>query len=201
MLDINAWLSFPAVYELFSRLVGAKKSRTIHVNEYIRPKPGDNVLDIGCGTADILSYLPRVDYWGFDINRRYIESAIKRFGDRGHFYCSSVSRREGDKKKDFDIVLANGVLHHLDDNAAIELFNASFEALKSGGRLVTLDNCYGEGQSRIARYFISKDRGRYIRTKNEYVNLATAVFTDCKASIRHDLLRIPYTHIILECTK
>ena len=201
IVNMKSWLSIPALYRLFVRVVGANKCLAIYVPVYIRPQPSDKLLDIGCGPADILNHLPSVDYWGFDPSQKYINSAINRFGQRGKFVCTSVTAEQVSTLTTFDIVLANGVLHHLNDDEALELFELSKTALKQGGRLITLDNCYGEGQSSVARFIISRDRGRFIRTKNEYITLATKVFTNCKISIRHDLLRIPYTHIIMECTK
>jgi SAM-dependent methyltransferase len=39
----------------------------------------------------------------------------------------------------YDIVMAFGVLHHLDDAEGRELFRGARRALKPGGRFVTLD--------------------------------------------------------------
>ena len=99
------------------------------------------------------------------------------------------------------MVLAVGVLHHLDDSESISLLKLAYTALKEGGRLVTYDGCYVEGQSKMAQFIISQDRGRYIRKKGEYYNLACQVFKNVKQDLRHDLLRIPYTHLIMECCK
>jgi hypothetical protein len=46
---------------------------------------------------------------------------------------------------------------------------------------------------------ISLDRGRYVRTKEEYLALASQIFKNIKAYLHHGLLRIPYTIIIMEC--
>ena len=80
----------------------------------------------------------------------------------------------------------------------LELAN---KALKKGGRLITFDGCYIEGQSKIAQFIISRDRGQFVRTQDGYVNLASKVFSRIEVGLRDDLLRIPYNHVILECTK
>ena len=54
-------------------------------------------------------------------------------------------------------------------------------------------------QSRTARLVILADRGRYVRNPAEYERLAAPVF-EVETAVRSDLLRIPYTHCILECT-
>jgi hypothetical protein len=45
---------------------------------------------IGCGPADILDFLPAIDYIGFDANPKYIQEARKRYKDRGTFLCELV---------------------------------------------------------------------------------------------------------------
>jgi SAM-dependent methyltransferase len=200
---MKALLEKPALYELFSRVVGAQSSRETFVKTYVRPRPGDQILDVGCGPADILDHLPGVDYFGFDISPSYVESARKRFGERGRFFCERVSEARAflDREGRFDIVLAIGILHHLDRDEALDLFRLARRALKPGGRLVTLDPCYAPGQSPVARYLAARDRGQFVRNEEAYRELARAEFPAVTASVRHDLLRMPYTHIILECAK
>lgn len=200
-MDLKSLLAFPSLYESFIGLVGGSKARSIYAKEYIQAISGNRVLDIGCGPGDIVQYMPSIDYVGFDMNQKYIDSAVHNFKGRGLFVCGKVGEMLVDKPGSFDIALATGVLHHLSDNEALELFKTAKEALKSGGRLVTLDGCFVSGQSKIARFLISNDRGQFVRTKEDYLKLASSVFSEINVNIRYDLLRIPYTHIILECTK
>ena len=198
--DIRYILAFPATYRLFSSIVGGHAARSFYVEKYVRPRDGDKILDIGCGPGDILEYLPRVEYLGFDMNQKYIENATKRFGNRGTFVCKKLSRELSEELSAFDIILATGILHHLDDDEAIQLFELAISTLNPGARLVTLDGCYVKGQSWLSTLILSKDRGKYVRTKDEYMSLASKLFKDVKVSIHDDLIRIPYTHIIMECT-
>lgn len=192
-------LTFPSVYRLFRAIVRGDGCR-IYVSEYVRPVPGEKLLDIGCGPGDILEDLPAVDYLGFDINPKYVEAAQNRFGHRGRFFCGDVGLTAIDKEAgSFDRVLATGVLHHLDDNQAISLFKLARRALKPGGRLVTYDGCFVAGQAKLARFVVSRDRGQFVRECAEYVKLAAQVFPEVRSFVRHDLLRIPYTHVILQC--
>jgi len=172
------------------------------VKKYIRPREGDKILDIGCGTADILAYLPTVEYVGLDMNEAYINYAKKRFGHKGIFLASKVDGKAINEFSlyDYDIVLATGLLHHLNDDEALRLFELASSALKPGGRLITLDGCYVKGQSWLARLIISRDRGKYVRNQDEYLSLASNFLKDIQVSIHHDLIRIPYTHIVMECT-
>jgi SAM-dependent methyltransferase len=197
---LTSILSVPAAYRLFTRVVGGDVWR-VHTREHIRPREGEKVLDIGCGPADILEYLPKVDYLGFDISQEYIDAARKRYGDRGRFFCSDVGLASIERERGtFDLVLATGVVHHLDDERAASLFSLAKMALNPKGRLVTYDGCYVEDQSRIARWLLRSDRGKFVRRREAYEKLAAAEFSRIEPHLRHDLLRIPYTHLILRCS-
>lgn len=197
---LTALLSFPAGYRLFQRVVGGDLKER-YVAEYVKPRAGDKVLDIGCGPGDMLGYLPDVDYLGLDISPQYIDAARRRFGAAGRFLCADVGLATiEDERGQFDLVLATGVVHHLDDERAARLFALARLALRPGGRLMTFDGCYVPRQSRAARWILGLDRGKFVRTRDEYVRLAEAHFSEVQAHIRHDLLRIPYTHIIQACS-
>jgi SAM-dependent methyltransferase len=197
---LSSLLSFPAGYRLFRRMMGGESVWRVYLAGYVKPAPGDKILDIGCGPADVLNYLPAVNYTGLDISPEYIRSAKKRFGARGRFWCGDVGRAaiEGEQGT-FDLVLATGVIHHLDDAQATRLFDLARLALRPTGRLVTFDGCYMPQQSRIARWLLAKDRGKFVRTREEYLRLASARFPKVEPHLRHDLLRVPYTHLIMRC--
>jgi SAM-dependent methyltransferase len=198
---VRSVLAQARVYSLFARLVGATRGRRRYVERYIRPTIGDRILDIGCGPADILEALPRVDYHGFDVSAKYIESARRRFGTRGRFEVEAVNETLVRNYAGFDLVLATGVLHHLDDAEAAALFSVASAALKPGGALVTLDGCFVDGQSFVARRLLKSDRGEFVRRPDEYLRLAKGAFTAVESHLCHDLLRVPYTHWIMRCTK
>jgi len=189
----------PELYRMYTGLIGMDRVRSVFIREYVRPKDGDRILDIGCGTGDILKYMPDVDYYGFDANPQYIKAAKKHFGNRGIFACEKVGKKIVTKTHFFDIVLASAVLHHLDDKEASHLFELARVHLKKGGRLLTYDACKIKGQTLLTRLLYSMDRGRYIRRREDYEKLAKGVFSKVKCNIRHDLLRVPFTHIIMEC--
>jgi SAM-dependent methyltransferase len=195
-------LSIPSVYSWFRRLVIADEKQAEYVQTYVVPQPGERILDVGCGPADVLAHFPEgVAYEGFDLSEEYVEQARRRWGDRGAFHCASVADESLAAPDSFDAVLAIGVLHHLSDEEALSLFRLAHRALKPGGRLVTTDGCYEPGQSFWARYFLSHDRGRNVRDQHGYLDIARQVFDDVTVHVRRDLLRIPYTHLILQCRK
>ncbi len=193
-------LALPQAYQFFFNIIGGPSRSRILVNEYIRPAVGDRILEIGCGPGTIVPYLPQVDYLGFDLSPDYIAQAQRRF-PQAKFVCERVSGYTLPEQASFDIVLALGIVHHLDDAEAEQLFEIAHSALKPGGKLVTLDGVWADDQSSAAKYLLARDRGKFIRSEKEYVQLASKFFGHVKASVRDDLLRIPYMHVILECRR
>lgn len=180
--------------------MGARAARRELVREHVRPFAGCRILDIGCGTARILDDLPEVEYHGFDLSQRYIDDATRRYGVRGHFNCALVQQAPIDYLGPFDIVMATGVLHHLDDEQSVGLMRLAHSALRTGGRLVTIDPCYASDQNAVSRFLVSRDRGQNVRSAEQYRDLAGAVFSQVMGEIRHRVW-IPYTHWIAECQK
>lgn len=196
----TAILRFPAVYRTFARLIGGNVWRN-YLDGYVQPRTAEKVLDIGCGPGDVLKFLPEVLYTGVDISPEYIEAARSRFGQKGRFLCGDVGTVTIEQERGtFGLVLATGVLHHLDDARAARLFELASVALAPGGRLITYDGCYVTGQSPIAKWLLRSDRGKFVRTPERYQSLAGEWFSCVEPNLRHDLLRVPYTHLIMRCS-
>ena len=198
--SIRSVLAMPAAYQLWWKLVGGPGWAKVLVSEYIQPAAGTRILEIGCGPGTLVDYLPPSEYLGFDASAKYIRVAQKRFPE-AQFVCERVSKFSLTQPQSFDVVIALGILHHLDDAEAAQLFQVAYDALKTGGKLVTVDGVWTSDQSPAARWLLAKDRGQYVRSKREYLEIASRVFAQVTPSVRHDLLRIPYTQLILECVR
>jgi SAM-dependent methyltransferase len=196
------WLKAPFLYNLFQDAIGGNALRRKFIQSHVRAKPGDKVIDIGCGPAQILPWLPDVEYLGFDISRQYIASAQRRHGNRGTFLVGDTkSLRDDSRFPDADIVIALGVLHHLDDEDAALCIRFAYDALKQKGRFVCLDACWIPNQGLFSRYVMSHDRGRNVRTEQQYRQLAAKVFRNVDAWVDTKPMRIPYVTVVLECEK
>ena len=190
-----------AGYSSLQNLLGSSRSCAVLVKDYIQARPGDRVLDLGCGTSEILRWLPSVDYTGLDLPGPLFEAARKRFAAKAKY--KSVDFREPFMVEPgvYDRVLALGLLHHLDDEAGSRVLFAAHQALKPGGILVTMDGCFMKGQNWIARKLLEMDRGRYIRTPDKYLALTMPYFSKVRSEIRKDILRVPYTHWVMRLEK
>ena len=192
-------LSSSYVYDTFQALVGAKRFRQRITERYLRPLPGMHIIDVGCGTGAMLDYLPKgVKYYGFDLSQDYIKHAKNQFGSKGEFYCADVASAPELRLPKADLIIVIGLLHHLDDAEAINLIRDITQLLTPSGRCVAVDPCFEENQSRIARWFLERDRGQNVRDQSAYLSLTDGLPVKAKVEISHDLLRIPYTHSIME---
>jgi SAM-dependent methyltransferase len=180
---LYAALRHPTLYEAVQRLMGPlDRRRRNFAQRFVRAQPGDRVLDIGCGPANLLAYLPDVEYIGWEPNAAYVAKARKTYGDRGTFHAGYFGPEQAGSLAPVDIVVVSAVLHHMDDAQASELFALLRQVLKPGGRVITLDNVFIERQNPIARLLISLDRGRHVRSPAGYEALARGAFAhvDCK---------------------
>lgn len=197
-------LSFSWAYSFFQNLVGAHRARIWIAENFWRVTVGQKIVDFGCGPGTVLGYLPQdIEYAGFDISDEYIETARRVHADKKNttFFKSDVHSLLGThdaRLANADLVLCNGLLHHLNDAEAVEVFRLAQEIMKPSGRLVCVEPVFLVHQSAFSRWLMSKDRGCNIRTEQQWRDLARKVFERYATSISVDLIRIPYVHIFIE---
>jgi len=96
---------------------------------------GNSVLDLGCGTASLQTFLPKkVQYIGVDLNEDFLDFADKK--GRGTFYKRDVIGDLSDLKAD-TVVLAD-VLHHVTPNHQKLIENA----INCARKKVVISACY-----------------------------------------------------------
>jgi SAM-dependent methyltransferase len=196
---IDDTLKFPLLYLFSQAILGAKRARKRCIDEYAKPKPGMRVLDIGCGPGYVIEYLPKVCYYGFDVRPAYIAYARRKYGTQGTFYCQRFDANMAKELESFDLILMAGLLHHLNDQEVLGLLELSKGAIGNTGSLVTLDPCYDQAQSRIAKFLLNRDRGESIREASGYVSLASKLFRQVDFHVRQDLFFLPYTALVMVC--
>jgi cyclopropane fatty-acyl-phospholipid synthase-like methyltransferase len=200
-IDPRSLLRLPAAYNLHSRVAAPESRKRSFVERILKPKPGSRVLDIGCGTARILKYMPDVIYTGFDLSWEYVEEAKRSYGGNATFYHRRLTREVVADCEPFDLVTAIGVVHHLDDAETELLFSVAHSALAVGGRLVTCDGAFIPGQNPIAHLLLKLDRGRFIRQPSRYEHLARRIFSEVTVTTHDDLNLYPYSHCVMTCRR
>ncbi len=196
----DKFLEISSVYtKLMGFLLGANTYPTL-VNEYIQPTPGCSVLDVGCGPAAILDLLHDINYIGLDHNPNYIATAKNKYGSKGTFICAGVDQLNDYGLKTFDRIIILGVMHHLGDAQLTQLMMSLKNRLNHDGMLITFDPAYEDKQNLIAKLLARNDRGKFVRTKEQYLEFINSAFKVDQADLRHNLLRVPYTHVLTRST-
>lgn len=159
------------------------------------------VLDLGCGPAAFLSAYAHIGgftYVGFDPNERYIDKARLRFPE-AELHVGAVPDVVDKISGPFDLAVAQGVLHHVDDQSAIELAGFAASHLAAGGRLVAIDPVLFAGQHLVASMLAHLDRGKYVRRVDEYRTIVEAAFDpgSITTKVESGWLRVPYNHCVV----
>jgi SAM-dependent methyltransferase len=200
MLDgLRKLLGNVGLYIALQKALGADRVRYRCLDE-IELKPGERVLDVGCGPAYYLDRLPDVEYHGFDTSAPYIAYARRRYGGRGRFHCEVLTEAHLGELPRFDAVLLFGVLHHLDDDQCATLLDLAARGLADGGRVVSVDPCLHPGQGRISRWMSENDRGEHVRTPDGFDALARASFGEAQTEILDTVSRVPSSHYMMVLT-
>lgn len=199
--NIYKLVTVPAVYRSIQSVLGGDRARQRYVSDALKPVAGTRFLDVGCGPAGILPYLPAVDYIGIDLNPKHIEFARRTHGDRGRFLVGDAAKALEVAGQVFDLVNVSALLHHLDDAAGRRLLAQCGEIVRPGGRIVTFDNVWLPRQSFIARRLIGLDSGLNVRTPEGYLALTSGLPVEIETLVFRDLLRIPYDHFSMVLTR
>jgi SAM-dependent methyltransferase len=195
----SAW-----VYKLYQDLVGATRGRRWVSQNFWNAKPGQKIVDIGCGPGNVIQHLPwGVKYVGFDVSERYIQHARRTFaGDPDKTFLVGTAddfiANLPEPMHDADLVIMSGLLHHLDDHEALTALRLAKAAMGQHGRLIALEGTFLVRQSRLSHWLVSQDRGRNVRTEPEWKALVAKVFARFETCILTGLDHTPYTYIVIE---
>ena len=195
---IRSILARPLVYNTLQPIMGAQRIRREFVDKFIRPTKDGRILDIGCGTAELLKFLPKgMTYVGYDPSSDYINSAKNRQYSGAEFYVGLYGSDELKSHQLFDLVVIYGVLHHMNDDQVMALAR---DSLTKSGRLLTIDPVICAHQNPIVRKLIDMDRRQNVRSQEGYIARAKTAFSQVQGVVRHRAW-VPYTHWIMECQK
>ncbi|WP_250628521.1 class I SAM-dependent methyltransferase [Pinirhizobacter soli] len=197
-------LSMPIIYDTFQLMVGGVAARRRVCEQYVVPLAPRTVADVGCGTAELLKYLPAdISYFGFDLSSSYIEAAKVRHEGRPNstFICADLNEIEPGTIPASDLAIVFGVLHHINDDSARRLLAGLHDRLAPGGRVLCIDPAYIDDQAWIARQLIVRDRGQNVRRPDEYMALVPDIYVTKSIDIRNDLMHVPYTLTVMSCSR
>lgn len=138
------WLA--PVYDRYCNAIGLGARFRIETLRHARLKPGDRVLDVGCGTG-VLTRLaqdavgPQGTVVGIDPGPVMIAEArnnARASGSRAEFRLAAIEQLPLSDAS-FDVVLSSLMLHHLPPETKRQGLREVRRVLKPGGRLVAVD--------------------------------------------------------------
>lgn len=149
-------------------------------------KPGDVVLDIGCGPASLLLQLarlnPRAEFIGADLSASMLEvgrASIDQQGiDNVELREEDMTRLAGIADRSVDVVISSMALHHLADLAQLEATFRNIARVLRNDRAIYL-NDFGRLKSvETVDYFVSRaSDGADQATLLDYRNSLLAAFS------------------------
>jgi 2-polyprenyl-3-methyl-5-hydroxy-6-metoxy-1,4-benzoquinol methylase len=202
---IHNILNFSFFYNLVESILGGKNAIRIFVSNYVVPIQGDNVLDFGAGTCILFEELQKVknlSYTAIEPNHRYVENSKQKYGSHANanFYTGSTEVLI-QLNKNFDKIIVCAVLHHINIDLWPQILHNLAKSLNYGGQIILLDPVIHEKQNWIARFLISIDRGKSIVDIDKYVKVLSECGYTINSTLRTDLLRVPYSHLITTLKK
>lgn len=157
-------------------------------------KPGQIVLDVGCGIGGSAFYMVKefgVRVVAIDLSSNMINIGLERAKEVGvseeevQFEIADATRREY-KPESFDVIYSRDTILHIADKLA--LFKQFHKWLKVGGKVFISDYCCSDGEhSEHFRSYV-KQRGYNLLSPRRYGEvLEAAGFSNVKAQDRTDL--------------
>ncbi|MFZ1063772.1 MAG: class I SAM-dependent methyltransferase [Acidimicrobiales bacterium] len=191
---IRSILNNSSVFDRWQSLVGAEGAKRWFTDTYVTPRNPIRVLEVGCGTGALCRYLsPSVDYLGVDIDDGYVHAASRAFPNR-RFERADIGDLASFESigRDFDMVVAFGVLHHLDDSQARRCLRGCAEALTSKGLFFSVDPCHHQNEKPVEFLMKRFDRGRFIRSADSFRDLVAESFTSAEVEVESHQMLMSY---------
>jgi cyclopropane fatty-acyl-phospholipid synthase-like methyltransferase len=193
-LEPRELLGRPVVYDAFQSIIGANNSRRMFIEEFVAPLAGKRVLEVGCGPGGNCRWVPpTVDYVGTDINAEYVSHARDTYGDKAEFHICPVGELASLNIGRFAAVIAVNLLHHLADSQVADLCDEVKALLDEGGVIITADPCVTPQQSRLERKITLLDRGKHVRSPENYADLMRQNFDHFAIRVGSGHARFPNT--------
>ena len=135
--------------------------------------PSNSILDLGCGIGN-LSEIFLGEYFGIDMNLKYIQYANKHFlTEKRKFICSNVVDFVIDTHKKFDLVCLFDFAHHLPDDSLFAVLSAANKLSKK--YIIIVDPVKDINNTLIIKLINKLDRGKFIRTRSHLTELIKKV--------------------------
>ena len=191
------------IYKIFQYGISKPGTAEIIRKQVLKPSGVNSVLDFGCGIGYHSEEYANSEYLGIEPLQGCVDKAKDMFSrPRATFIVGDHQTLKSIPDSSFEVIIALGVLHHIDNRTFAEFLREALRILKPGGRLTTFDPVFHPNQTLLSRWVVARDRGEWVRTTEEYLLPVMDSFQgNVSYKIYERLLRIPYDHIHMEARK
>ena len=132
-------------------------------------------LDFGCGIGQFSIMFNPSDYYGVDLDSKYIEFCKKN--RKGNFHSIKDLPPYQFKEKFFNQIFVSAVIHHI-DKETLKIISKEFRRiLKKDGKLVIIDHYAIKNQKNLfCKLLINIDRGHHFRNPEEVIRIFSEEF-------------------------
>jgi len=162
-------------YRTTLRYPQARQNELIFVKKWLKPKRGEKILDLGCGTGYVTSFLAnqvgsRGKIFASDISTLMLKK-IKNLNRKNIIIIKNSEKKIPIPNKSIDTIFSYTAFHHFKDQAA--LTKECFRLLKHGGRMLIFDITKDSPVSKYAddlwgKYCITGHEGKWL--SKEYID-------------------------------
>ena len=168
---LEAVMGQPAVYRFWMAPFAEQKFAPISAhNDLGRVR---RVLDVGCGPGTNAGHFAHTDYLGIDWNERYVQAAQRRY--KGRFLVADAGKLTVSPDERFDFIMANSLLHHIDETSTKRLL-AHLSGLLTEDGHVHIVELLLPSRTSIPRCLALADRGKFPRSREEWSQIFSDVF-------------------------
>jgi ubiquinone/menaquinone biosynthesis C-methylase UbiE len=127
------------------------------------------VLDFGCGIGSSSFLFQPSTYIGVDCDNKRIEYANKLYPE--YKFMTVKEGRLDISTNSIDYIIILSVLHHIPSEALSGYLMEFKRIMKPAGRIIIVEPCLCRKQIISNWYMTNFDKGKYIRSEEEYLNI------------------------------
>ncbi|TMR14692.1 class I SAM-dependent methyltransferase [Nonomuraea turkmeniaca] len=165
--DEGGTIDHPRAYEIFASIgfLGGRRAAFTRLAATARPRAGDRVLDVGCGTGYLTRILapvvaPSGHVTGLDPSPAMIDHAT-RHAPGNCTYVVGTGQELPFPDGSFDLVVSSLAVHHMPAEARPQALRQMFRVLRPGGRLVIAE--FRPPANQLARHIVGLLSGPAMR--------------------------------------